>query len=369
MGAREPFTRPDPETLLSRVESEERRSARGRLKIFLGYAPRVGKSAKMFAEGFRRKSRGQDVIVGSVQQKGSEELATKLAGFEVIPPSPAGSGAMLDVAAILQRAPTASLVDELAFDNPPGAPCSQRWEEVERLLAAGINVITCINLQHVREQQDEVERITGQRASCSVPESFIRSADEIEVVDLAPEDLARNALQNSGPSRYDARQLSQLRELALLLAAEVVENQLERYMESHGLHQSWGTKERILVCVTPRSNVRAMIETGRRNTDRFHGQMLAAYVAQPNLNREDEELLERNLDYARKLGAEVHVLGESKDPVASLIQFARAQRVTQLFVGHTQRKSWAFWSQSPLRKLIEAAEGMDVRIFPSRRTA
>ena len=366
MGEREQFTRPDPEALLSRVESEERRNSRGRLKIFLGYAPRVGKSAKMFDEGTRRKSRGQDVIVGGVQQKGAAELANKLAAFEVIPPLQIEGGTALDAHAILRRAPGAALVDELAYDNPPGAPCKQRWQEIEQFLKSGINVITCINLQHVFEQQDAVERITGRRASCSVPEAFVRSADEIELVDVAPEDLAANDRQ---ALHYDARQLSQLRELALLLAAEVVENQLERYMDAHGLNQSWGTKERILVCVTPRSNVRAMIETGRRNTDRFHGQLLVAYVSQPNLNREDEELLERNLDYARKLGGEIHVLDESSDPIHSLVDFARAQRVTQMFVGHTQRKSWSFWSQSPLKKLIEAAEGMDVRIFPSRRVA
>ena len=364
MGEREHFTRPDPEALLSRVESEERRSSCGRLKIFLGYAPRVGKSAKMFDEGIRRKSRGQDVIVGGVQQKGVAELADKLEGFEVIAPLESNSGKSLNVDAILHREPSACLVDELAFNNPPGTVYAERWEEVEQLLQSGINVITCINLQHVREQQDAVERITGKRAPSSVPEAFVRSADEIVVVDLPPEDLDKSDAQ---ALPYDSRQLSQLRELALLLAAEVVENQLERYMEAHGLNQSWGTKERILVCVTPRSNVKAMIETGRRNTDRFHGQLLAANVSQPNLNREDEERLERNLDYARKLGAEVHMLEGSSDPIASLVHFARTQRVTQMFVGHTQRKTWSFLSQNPLKKLIEAAEGMDVRIFPSSR--
>ena len=357
------YTRPDPEELLRRVESEERQTRRGRLKIFLGYAPRVGKSSRMFDEGQRRKNRGQDVVVGGVQVKGSENLSGKLAAFEVIPPLDLGpQGKALDVQAILQRSPRGCLVDELAYDNPPSAPCGKRWQEVEQLLNQGINVITCINLQHVEEQQDAVEHITGRRASCSVPEAFVRSADEIVIVDVPPEDLEQN-------DNRDPRQLSQLRELALLLAAEVVESQLQRYIASHGIQQSWGMQERIMVCVTPRSNVRAMIESGRRNTDRFHGQLLAAYVKQVDLSREAEESLEKNLEYARKLGAEVHVLEAVKDPVSQLIEFALSQRVTQMFVGHTQKPAWAFWAGNPLKKLIQAAEGMDVRIFPPARNA
>ena len=365
------FTRPDPEELLRRVESEERRTRRGRLKIFLGYAPRVGKSSRMFDEGHRRKSRGQDVVVGGVQVKGSEDVAGQLSAFEVIPPLDIGKESQsLDVQAILRRQPRGCLVDELAYDNPPGAPCAQRWQEVEQLVDAGINVITCINLQHVREQQEAVERITGRRASCSVPEAFIRSADEIVIVDVPPEDLAQNNNRSGGGHhKYDRRQLSQLRELALLLAAEIAEGQLQSYMIAHGIHQSWGTQERIMVCVTPRSNARTMIESGRRNADRFHGQLFAAYVRQPNLSREAEESLEANLEYARKLGAEVHVLEASGNPVSQLVDWAGGQRITQMFVGHTLRPAWAFWSVNSLKKLIEAAEGMDVRIFPHARIA
>lgn len=359
-----------PDELLREVQAEEAAVNRGRLKIFLGYAPRVGKSSRMFDEGQRRKSRSQDVIVGGVQEKGSENLAGKLSAFEVIPPLDVGNeGRALDVQAILRRNPYVCLVDELAFDNPPGAPCGKRWEEVEQLLKAGINVITCINLQHVQQQQHAVERITGKRASCSVPEAFIRSADEIVVVDVPPEDLAESETRSAADRpKYDARQLSQLRELALLLAAEVVESQLQRYMIAHGIQHSWGTQERIMVCITPRSNVRAMIESGRRNADRFHGQLLAAYVKQANLSREVEEVLEKNLEYARKLGAEVYVLEGPEDPVTQLIEFARSQRITQMFVGHTQKPAWAFWSSNPLKRLIQAAEGMDVRIFPHAQT-
>jgi two-component system sensor histidine kinase KdpD len=226
-------------------------------------------------------------------------------------------------------------------------------------------VVGAINLQHVREQQDAVERITGRRSSHSVPESFIHSADELVIVDVPPEELSQ---YGGGASNLTPEQLSQLRELALLLAAEVVEEQLQRYMDAHGIQQSWGTQERILVCITPRSSARAMLESGARAAARFHGHLLAIYVKQKELPREAEEAVVANLDYARKLGAEVHVL-ENPDPIGAILQFAREQRVTQVFIGHTQQAAWKFWVHSPVDRLIKAAEGMDVRLFPHAQPA
>jgi two-component system, OmpR family, sensor histidine kinase KdpD len=333
--------KPSPEELLRLLESQESDGRRGRLKIFLGYAPRVGKSFRMFDEGYRRKKRGQDVVVGAVQPRGAQEIAEKISRLEVI-----GTD-RLDIDRIVERNPQVCLVDELAVDNPPGSRHPKRWQDVEELLERGINVITALNLQHIEEQQDAVERITGKRSAHSVPQSFIRGADEIVVVDA--------------PASQPA--LAQLRELALCLAAEVIEGQLLRYMDLHCIHQSWGTQERILVCVTPRSNAKAMIESGRRNADRFHGQLFVAYVAQADLNRADQEALDANLDLARRLGAEIHIL-EGEDPVEEILRFAHEHRMTQIFIGHTQRSRWPTWKRNPVDRLIEAAEGIDVRIFP-----
>lgn len=356
MATRE-FCRPDPEDLLRQIEAEEAQSRRGRLKVFLGYAPRVGKSFRMFDEGRRRAERGQDVVVGAAQAKGANDIASLLPLFESIP---AGPGDSMDVDAILKRSPHVCLVDQLASDNPPGSAREHRWQDVEELLNHGINVLTAINLQYITELQPEIEKLTGRRPARSVPQSFIRSADEIVVVDVPPEALNEGTLT--------ARQLSGLRELALLLAAEVVESQLQRYMDSHGIHQSWGTQERILVCITPRSEAGPMLQTGRYAADRFHGQLMAVYVRQENLTREAQEMLEQNLVLARKLGAEVSVL-EGADPMSEIIKFAREHRVTQIFIGHTQRSSWRFWAPNPVDRLIEAAEGIDVRIFPHSRAA
>ena len=359
------FCRPDPDELLRQIQEQEAHDARGRLKIFLGYAPRVGKSMRMFDEGRRRIKRGQDVVVGAIQSKGSEDIDPMIREFEVIPHLHVNGGETMNVEAILQRAPHVCLVDELARNNPPGSRNAHRWQDVEELRAHGINVVAAINLQHVLEQQDAVERITGRRAANSVPASFIHSADELVIVDVPAEELAQHG---GGSSNLKPHQLSELRELALLLAAQVVEEQLQRYMDTHGIMQSWGTQERILVCITPRSSARAMLESGARATQRFHGQMLATYVKQGELSREAEETLHGNLDYARKLGAEVHVL-EGADPIAVILQFAREQRITQVFIGHTQQKAWKFWTPNPVDRLIKAADGMDVRLFPHTQPA
>ena len=365
MASRE-FTRPNPDELLRKLEAEDAHNARGRLKLFLGYAPRVGKSERMFDEGRRRASRGQDVVVGSVQLKGIEGVQDLVSALEVIPPRLVNGVQVPDVEAILKRAPQVCLIDELALDNPPGSRHTHRWEDVEELVAAGITVISALNLQYVAEQQNAVERITGRRAERSVPEKFVYSADELVIVDVPPETVAED--EKPGV-RLDAHQLSELRELALLLAAQAVEEQLLRYMRANGISQSWGTQERVLVCVTPRSNARPMLESAARMANRFHAQFKAIYVDQGELTREAQETVDGYLEHARKLGADVNVLPASADPIGSIVEFAREQRITQLFIGHTQRKTWKFWGQSPVDRLIQAAEGMDVRIFPHNQPA
>jgi len=169
------------------VQAEERRQHRARLKVFLGYAPRVGKSYRMFAEGRRRAERGEDVVVGAVQGKPTPEIQEILSRLEAVPPLIERHAGriyeVMDLAAIFRRHPSVCLIDGLAYDNPPGSRNPQRWQDVRDLLDRGIAVITAVNLQHIREKQTEVERITGKHAAYSVPEEFLLDADEIEVVD------------------------------------------------------------------------------------------------------------------------------------------------------------------------------------------
>jgi two-component system sensor histidine kinase KdpD len=355
--------RPTPEELLRRVEADERRSSRGRLKVFLGYAPRVGKSFRMFDEGRRRKERGQDVVVGAVQKEVTPDIRAILDRLEVVPTATERHAGqtyeVIDMATLFRRHPDVCLIDGLASNNPPGSRHPQRWQDVEELLGRGINVITALNVQHIREKQDEVERITGKRAAYSVPLEFLREADEIEVVDAPPETLLD---RSGGPGTDDTRRLAELREIALLLAADVVDRQLQEYLEAHGLPGRWVGQERILVCLTPRSNAADMLQSGLRNAQRFHGALLAAYMEQPDLRQEDRERLREHLEMARQMGAEVHCL-HGGDFVDTILQFARDQRITQLFIGHSLS------ARSPIERLIDRAEDLDVRLFPHRETA
>ena len=361
--------RPSPEELLRRVQAEERRARRGRLKVFLGYASRVGKSFRMLDEGRRRKERGEDVVVAAIQFPLTPDLEALMATLEYMPTLKevyAGNEyEVLNVAAIFRRHPRVCLVDELAYDNPPGTRNPKRWQDVDNILDRGTSVITAVNLQHIEEHQDAVERITGKRARQTVPERFLRSADEIVLVDAAVDDM----MQRAGTRELvDLRRLSELRELALLLAADVIDGQLENYLRSHGVELRWGSQERILVCVTPRSDAGAMLRSGRRNANRFHGNLLVCYVRQSGLGAKDQATMDANLALALELEADVHVL-EGADPIAAIIRFAREQRVTQIFVGHSAPDRWKeIWSLSPVDRLIRAATDIDVRIFPHPQT-
>lgn len=361
--------RPSPDELLRRVQAEERRARRGKLKVFLGYASRVGKSFRMLDEGRRRKERGEDVVVAAIQYPlgpGTESLMSKLESIPTLKEIHAGKEyEVLDVAAIFRRHPTVCLVDELAYDNPPGSRNPKRWQDVDNILDQGISVITAVNLQHIEEQQDAVEQITGKRVRQTVPEKFLRSADQIVLVDAAVDDMMQRARSQE---TVDIRRLSELREIALLLAADVIDGQLESYLHANGVELRWGTQERILVCVTPRSDAGAMLRSGRRNADRFHGNLVVCYVRQSGLNTLDQSTIDANLELARRLDADVHML-EGSDPIAAIMRFAREQRITQIFVGHSAPDRWKeMWSGSPVDRLIQAARDIDVRIFPHPQT-
>jgi two-component system, OmpR family, sensor histidine kinase KdpD len=359
--------RPSPDELLRRVQAEEAYEHRGRLKIFLGYASGVGKSFRMLDEGRRRRARGQDVVIGAIQPKTDPELGELLKKLDLIPLKSADGIPYMDVEAILKRHPGVCLVDGLAYDNPPGRPNAHRWQDVELLLRAGIAVITSVNLQYVEEMREAVERIIhdGKRVTVTVPESFLRTADEIEIVDAPAEYCMQKAAAGAQlPLAEMEHRLSQLREMALLLTADVVDQQLEDYVERHGAGQAFGAQERILVCMTPRANGPRMMERARLARDRFHGELFVVHVSQPDLDAEAQAALQRNLDLAREEGARIRTL-EGADPVAAILDFAREHRITQIYVGHSPALGW--WSRfrkTIADRLIEAAEGIDVKLIP-----
>jgi len=354
-----------PEELLQQVEAEEHYERQGKLKVFLGYASGVGKSFRMLDEGRRRSERGQDVVVGAIQPKTSPEIDSLLSKLELIPLKAFDSVPVMDVQAILKRHPGVCLVDGLAYDNPPGSPNASRWLDVQQLLDAGINVISSVNIQYIDELRERVEKISGKRVTQTVPRSFLNSADEIVVVDAPPEMcISRSNDPAEGQQSTEAQKLSELREIALLLAADVVDGQLESYLQRNGIIQTFGAQERILVCVTPRANAAAMIASGKRNAERFHGDLTVAYVAQPELTADDQSALDRNLSLARAANAHIELL-EGEDPIDTILQFAREHGITQIFVGHSARQKW--WERltgTPLDRLIRGANDIDVRVFP-----
>ena len=318
----------------------------------------------MLDEGRRRFARGQDVVVGAIQPRLSREVAQTVSSLEVIPLRTINGVPVMDVPAILRRAPKVCLVDGLAYDNPPGSPHEKRWQDVEQLLNAGISVITSVNLQHIAEKHAEVGAITGKHVEQLVPLSFLQIADEIVVVDAPPAACMNISENGSGNRSLTQLQLSELREIALLLAADVIDKQLERYLARHGIQQTWGTQERILVLLSPRTAMERIIETGARNRDRFHGELIVAHGNKPDWTPEERQRLQEGLEVARQKGAEIVEL-DAEDPVDAVLRLARGRGITQIYVGHKGRDSWlerAFGNE--LDRLIRSAEGMDVRVFP-----
>ncbi len=360
--------RPDPEFLLREVQAAEEHHRRGRLKIFLGYSSGVGKSFRMLDEARRRRERGEDVVVGAIQPVTPPEVEALLHKLEVIPLRIVQGVPVMDVDSILRRHPQVCIVDGLAYDNPPNSRHASRWQDVQDLLAAGISVIASVNLQHIEERREQVERITGKSVAETVPLTFLGTADEIEVVDAPPEMCLErggdtDAAEGASPSRQ--QQLSELREIALLLAADVVDRQLETYLKRHGIEHLWGVQERILIYIVPGVNATKMIQSGRRNADRFHGELFVAYVKEPELTPEEQTTLEANLTLARQLNAHIELL-EGEDTIDTIMEFARAHGITQVFIGHSAHENWwhRLWG-SAVDRLIREAEGIDVRVFPN----
>ena len=359
------MTRPDPDALLRQVQAEARAAQRGELKIFVGYASGVGKSFTLFDEGRRRHKRGEDVVIAAMQPEVGQDVAAAAQGIEVIPTGNVAGVPVIDLPAVLRRHPGVCLIDGLAYDNPTGSRHRRRYEDVQEIVEHGISVLTSINLEYIAEQQEFVRAVTGAAPADTVPQSFVVSADEVVVVDAPPE-MVIEERNGDGVALHArlAQQLSQLRERALLLTADVVDRHLEAYLELHGIESSWGTQERILVCMTPRANAAKMLASGRRNVDRFHGELFAIYVTQENLTAEDRLALARNVTLARAQHAHVETL-EGKDAIKTILDYARSRGITQIFVGHNLRRTWRNrLGGTPLDRLIREAEGLDVRVFP-----
>ncbi len=326
--------------------------ARGKLRIYFGAAPGVGKTYAMLDEAHRRVGRGTDLVVAFVETHGRPRTAALLDGLEVVPRRAVSyRGATLselDVDAVLARAPAVALVDEFAHSNPPGPDRPKRWQDVAVLLDAGIDVITTVNVQHLESLNDVVEKITGVRQRETVPDAVVRAAEQIEVIDLAPEALRRRMAHGNiyAPDRVDAAlsnyfrpgNLTALRELALLWVAGTVEEQLDRYRAAHDITGTWETRERVVVAVTGGPEGETLIRRAARIAARTSGaDLLALHVARSDgLSGADPSRLEAQRTLVEELGGTYHqAVGE--DVPAALLDFARAENATQLVLGASRR--------------------------------
>jgi two-component system, OmpR family, sensor histidine kinase KdpD len=351
---------------------------RGRLRIYLGAAPGVGKTVAMLDEGHRRLERGADVVVGLCETHSRPHTAGLLAGLEVVPRKRLDyKGAVLDemdTAAILARAPQIVLVDELAHTNVPGSSHEKRWQDIEELLEAGIDVISTVNIQHLESLNDAVAAITGVVQRETVPDEVVRAADQIELVDMAPEALRRRMAHGNiyRPEKVDAAlanyfrlgNLSALRELALLWLADKVDAGLESYRNSHGITQAWPARERVVVALSGGPEGEVLLRRGARIASRFAGgQLLGVLVSRTDgLAGAPLSQVAELRRLTEELGGEFHaVTGE--DPAAAVLDFARGVNATQVLVGASGRAPWRrALSHSLAERIIADAGDIDVHV-------
>ncbi|MEU1980899.1 sensor histidine kinase KdpD [Nocardia sp. NPDC019395] len=328
---------------------------RGQLRIYLGAAPGVGKTYAMLGEAHRRLGRGRDVVAAIVETHGRSATAALLDGIEQIPPRTVRYRGTwfseIDIAAVLRRAPAVVLVDELAHTNTPGSGNDKRWQDVEELLSAGIEVISTVNVQHLESLNDVVEQITGVRQRETVPDSVVRAANQVELVDITPEALRRRLSHGSiyAADKVDAAlrnyfrpgNLTALRELALLWLADQVDSALAKYRSDHEITELWEARERVVVAVTGGPESETVIRRAGRIAIKASAELVLVHVVRGDgLAGVSAERLSRLRELAGNLGASMHTITGTDVPSA-LLEFAREVNATQLVLGTSRRSRWA----------------------------
>ena len=334
--------------------SPELARRRGRLRIYLGAAPGVGKTFTMLDEGWRRAQRGTDVVVGYVETHGRPKTVAQLRDLEVLPRRVLTHRGQtfeeMDLDAILARHPAVVLVDELAHTNVTGSKHAKRIDDVQELLAAGIDVVTTVNVQHLESLNDVVEQITGIKQQETVPDAVVRTADQIELVDMDPEALRRRLAHGNvyAADKVDAAlgnyfrvgNLTALRELALMWVADRVDESLHDYLEHHGISGIWETRERVVVAVTGAVSGEHLIRRAARMATRARGDLLGVHVrSNDGLAEDSPALLDAHRQLVEDVGGTYHEVVGS-DVAAALTSFAEAERATQLVLGASHRSRW-----------------------------
>jgi two-component system sensor histidine kinase KdpD len=372
--------RPDPEALLKRARAEEAEAEpQARLKIFLGYAAGVGKTYAMLEAARQRRHEGRDVVAGYVESHGRQETDALLEGLEVIPPTlimyQGVSLPELDLDAVLARKPQIVLVDELAHTNAPGSRHDKRWQDVEELLGAGIDVYTTVNVQHFESLNDVVTQITGIVVRETVPDRLLDEAAEIRLVDIPPEELLQRLSEGKVyvPEKaavalrkfFQPGNLIALRELSLRRTASRVDGQMRAYMEAKSITGPWPAGERLLVCVSGGPSSEKLIRTTRRLADELNSSWLTVYIETTGSAghiQENRERIWKDLRLAESLGSQVASITATSVSQA-IIEYAVRHNVTKIVVGKPTRPRWRDFLRQPLvDQVIRLSGAIDVYV-------
>ena len=367
--------RPTGDQMLARLNADGR-PQRGRLRLYMGMAPGVGKTYKMLEEAHRRHDRGTDVVVGFVETYGRRHTAAQLDGLEIVPRLRVEYRDVaveeMDADAIIARHPAVALVDELAHTNVPGSAFEKRWQDVDRIRDAGIEVISTCNVQHVDSIADAVETILGVPVRERVPDEVVRSADEIELVDMSPHALRQRMRHGNvyPPERatlalerfFTEPNLTALRDLSLRFVAGKVDDQLEGIVSEHGVRVGPVT-ERVLALVDESVECRRALRRAASIASALHAPLLAVAVETPGvqLSRDRQQNIQGNLDYAIDLGAEI-IRGETADLARGLEEVVRDRRVTHLVLVHRPHRGLHLGRVSLADHLLDSVPGLEVHL-------
>jgi len=374
------YKRTTPEEALKAVNCQYR----GQLKVFLGYAPGVGKTYSMLNEANRRFNRGKDIVIGYIESHQRIETDNQIGNLEILSRKKIKYNGVvmeeMDTEAIISRKPQVVLVDELAHTNVPGSKYTKRYEDVEEILSSGIDVMTTLNIQHLESLNDVIKQITGITVRETIPDQIVNQSDDIVIVDIPPEALQKrlkrgciyklDKVDQALKNFFRKGNLNALREIALRQTAEEVDEDLLEYMKKHGISDNWQTVEKVLVCISYSRSAKKLIRTGAKFARKFKCNWIVVNVEcthtfSPRVSLEHKEQLEKHFKLAKQLGAETETLvGESVS--GELARFSSKKNITQIIIGHSARtKLETLFRGSTISKLLKKTKNIAVYVVPN----